>query len=145
VINWTILEWIQEPSPAHHNECNRFIDNMLPTEPIGFAEMLVQRKESAHKTLRETSDEELRTLVRELFPDSTHPWAGSFSKFIEEHHAERAVRGETSDGISFVYYPQSHAGIWFENTGKSFAVGLLGHTSLGLLSEIISGTEHSDS
>jgi hypothetical protein len=115
---------------------------MLPTEPIGFAEMLIQRKESARKTQREASAEELRALVRELFPDSTHPWAGSFSKFIEEHHAERAVRGETSDGFSFVYHPQSHAGVWFENTGKAFAVGLLGHTSLRLLSEIISETGH---
>jgi hypothetical protein len=114
---------------------------MFPTEPAGFAEMLIQRKESARKTLRETSGEELGALVRELFPDSTHPWAGSFSKFIEEHHGERAVRGEISGGISFVYYAQSHAGIWFENTGKAFAVGLLGPTSLRLLSEIISGTE----
>ena len=111
---------------------------MFPTEPSGFAEMLTQRKESARKTLRETSSEELRALVRELFPDSTHPWAGSFSKFIEEHQGERAVRGETSDGIFFVYYPQSHAGIWFENMKKAFAVGLLGQTSLRLLFEIIS-------
>lgn len=117
---------------------------MFPTEPSGFAEMLTQRKESARKTLRETSDTELRALVRELFPDTTHPWAGSFSKFIEGHHAERAVRGETSDGISFVYYPQSNAGIWFENTGNALAVGLLGQTSLGLLSEIISGTGHKE-
>jgi hypothetical protein len=115
---------------------------MSPSEPSGFAEMLIQPKESARKTLRGTSDEELRALVRELFPDLTHPWAGPFSKFIEEHYAERAVRGEASDGISFVYYPQSRAGVWFENTGKAFAVGLLGHTSLRLLAEIISGTGH---
>jgi hypothetical protein len=58
-------------------------------------------------------------LVGELFPDGAHPWAVSFSQFIEEHHAEPAVRGETSDGIAFVYYPRSNRGIWFEHTGKA--------------------------
>jgi hypothetical protein len=118
---------------------------MSPYEPSGFAEKLVQRKESARQTLRKTSCEELRALVRELFPDGTHPWAVSFSRFIEEHHAEPAVRGETSDGFAFVYYPQPNRGIWYEYTGKTLAgVGLLGQTSLSVLSEITSGTGHSD-
>lgn len=76
---------------------------MFPYEPSGFAEMLRQRKESARKTLRQTSCEELRALVRELFPDGSHPWAEPMSQFIEEHQAETAVRGETSDRIAFVY------------------------------------------
>jgi len=115
---------------------------MSPYEPSGFAEMLIQRKESARKTLRSISCEELRALVRQLFPDGTHPWAVSFSHFIEEHSSEPAVRGETSDGYAFVYYPRSNRGIWYEYTGKAFAVGLLGPTSLNVLSEIVSQTGH---
>jgi hypothetical protein len=115
---------------------------MFPTEPSILAEILTQRRESARKTLREASPEELRGLVHELFPDGTHPWATPFSQFIEEHSSERAVRGETSDGHAFVYYPRSNRGIWYEKIGSSFAVGLLGETSLKALSEIVSGTGH---
>jgi hypothetical protein len=110
---------------------------MIPYEPSGFAEKLNQRKESARRTLREASCEELRALVLELFPDGGHPWAVPFSQFIEEHCSERAVRGETSDGFAFVYYPQSNRGLWYEHTGKAIGVGLLGQTSLKALSEIV--------
>ena len=113
---------------------------MFPTEPSGFAEMLVQRKESARKTLRETSNEELHALVRELFPDSTHSWAESFSKFIEEHRSERIFRGETSDGIGFVYYPRSNNGIWYRYVGKVASVGRLGPNGLKALAEIMAET-----
>ncbi|HYZ71760.1 MAG TPA: hypothetical protein VE641_01695, partial [Chthoniobacterales bacterium] len=83
----------------------------IPTDPAGFAETLAQRKEPARRTIRETSTSELRALVLELYPDGTHPFVEPFSEFIEEHKLERAVRGETSDGIGFVYYPQSNKGI----------------------------------
>ena len=116
--------------------------NMIPYEPSGFAEKLTQRKESARQSLRETSCEELRALVSELFPDGSHPWAGPLSQFIEEHQAEPAVRGETSDGIAFVYYPRSNRGFWYEHTGKALGVGLLGQTALKALSEIVSETGH---
>lgn len=115
---------------------------MFPVEPSDFAERLIQRKESARQTLHGASSEELRALVRELFPDGTHPWAAPFSHFIEEHRSERAVRGKTSDGINFVYYPNVNRGIWYEYIGKAFAVGLLGQTSLKLLSEITSEAGH---
>jgi hypothetical protein len=115
---------------------------MFPYEPSSFAENLIQRKESARKTMRQATCEELRALVLELFPDGSHPWAAPFSQFIEEHQAERAVRGETSDGFAFVYYPQSSRGVWFEHTGKALGVGVLGPTSLRVLSEIVSETGH---
>ena len=115
---------------------------MSPYEPSSFAEKLIQRKESARQTLRQTSCEELSALVSELFPDGAHPWAVSFSQFIEAHRSEPAVRGETSDGFSFVYYPRSQRGIWYEHAGKALGVGLLGQTSLRVLSEIISETGH---
>src|SRR5260370_39962694 len=79
---------------------------MFPTEPSSFAEVLTQREASARKTLRQISCDELRALVLELFPDKAHPWAAPFSQFIEEHSSEPAVRGETSDGYAFVYYPR---------------------------------------
>jgi hypothetical protein len=115
---------------------------MFPYEAPDFAEMLKQRTESARKTLRQTSCEELRALVRELFPDGSHPWAEPMSQFIEEHQAETALRGETSDGIAFVYYPQSNRGIWYERTDKALGVGMLGRTDLKTLAEIVSETKH---
>jgi hypothetical protein len=115
---------------------------MFPYEPSGLAEKLKQRKESARQTLRQTSCEELRALVQELFPDGSHPWAEPMSQFIEEHQAETAIRGETSDGIAFVYYPRSNRGIWYECSGKELGVGMLGPTDLKLLAEIVSETGH---
>jgi hypothetical protein len=115
---------------------------MSPYEPSGFAEMLKQRTESARKTLRQTSCEELRALVRELFPDGSHPWAEPMSQFIEEHQAETAMRGETSDGIAFVYYPQTNRGIWYERADKALGVGMLSPNELKALAEIVSETGH---
>ena len=93
-------------------------------DPAGFAENLALRKESARRTLRTASSEELRALVGELFADMVHPFYEPFSKFIEEHRSETAVRGETSDGIAFVYYPRSNRGMWSTHAGKRLSVGL---------------------
>ncbi len=108
-------------------------------DPLSFAETLAQRKESAGRTLRQASPEELCALIAELFPDKTHPFAEAFSRFIEEHRSERAVRGETSDGIAFVYYPQSNRGVWYQyaGAGNLVGVGLLGEKILGVLSDTI--------
>ena len=103
----------------------------MPYEPSGFAEKLAERKESARQTLRETSCEELRALVLEFFAEGSHPWAVPFSQFIEEHQAEPAVRSETSDGFSFVYYPQANRGMWYEHTGKALGVGMIGPIASG--------------
>jgi hypothetical protein len=105
-------------------------------DPAGFAEKLALRKESARQTLRGASKEELHALIAELFADSVHPFYEPFSRFIEEHRSETAVRGETSDGIAFVYYPRTNRGMWYMHTGKRLSVGLLGTTSLKALSEL---------
>ena len=112
----------------------------MNSEPINFAELLAQRKASAQQTLREISEQELRALIAKLFPDDTHPWAKSFASFIDEHQSERALQGETLDGIDFVYYPKSNRGIWYQYQNRLVGVGLLGETSLRVLSEI-SGQE----
>jgi hypothetical protein len=108
----------------------------MNSEPTNFAELLAQRKASAQETLREVSNEELRALIAKLFPDGTHPWSESFANFIDEHQSERALQGETSDGISFVYYPKTNRGIWYQYQTSLRGVGLLGETSLRVLSEI---------
>jgi hypothetical protein len=109
-------------------------------EPFDFADKLVERQKSAGHTMRQVSTDELHAMVRQLFPDGTHPWATEFSQFIEEHRSESPVRGETSDGFVFVYYPQSKCGMWCKYIGTSPAVGLLGATELRMISEIMSGS-----
>jgi len=82
--------------PPPFDELNpRWSMNLEPInyfEPTNSAEMLARRKESARHTLRTASPEELHALVEELFPDGTHPWAATFSQFIDEHRSERAIR-----------------------------------------------------
>ena len=114
----------------------------MMTEPTSYGERLTERKESARRTLRDASSEELQALVAQLFPDGTHPFAEPFSKFIQEHDHEKAVRGETSDGISFVYYPRANQGIWYITKDDSVSVGLLGPAILKALSEIAAETGH---
>lgn len=109
----------------------------LPTEPTNFADILAKRKDSARNTIREASVAEIRTLITELYPDETHPFIEIFSKFIEEHRSERIFRGETADGIGFVYYPRSNNGIWYRFTGKLASVGRLGPNGLKALAEIM--------
>ena len=111
---------------------------MYPLESPHFAEKLSRRKEGALQTLRPKSTEELHALSHELFPDGTHPWAATFSQFVEEHKTEPAFRGEASEGIVFVYYPRSNRGIWRERIGEVYAVGLLNGTALKMLSEVMS-------
>jgi hypothetical protein len=106
-------------------------------EPTNSDEMLARRKESARRTLRTVSPEELHALVKELFSDGTSPFAGLFSSFIDEHRSETAVRGETSDGIAFVYYPRSNRGMWCLRAGGTVeGVGLLGESDLKAVSEL---------
>ena len=112
----------------------------LPTEPISFAEVLSKRKESARSSIREASAAEIHTLVTELYPDGNHPFVEIFSKFIEEHRSERIFRGQTSDGIGFVYYPKSNNGIWYQYAGKLASVGRLGPNGLKELAEIMAET-----
>jgi hypothetical protein len=72
---------------------------MYDLELPDFADKVAQRREAARKTLRPASNEELQALGRELFPDGTHPWATTFSQFVEDHKAESALRGETFEMI----------------------------------------------
>ncbi|MBV8214930.1 MAG: hypothetical protein JOZ08_17120 [Verrucomicrobia bacterium] len=115
----------------------------IPTGPASYADKLAERKESARNTIREATVAELRTLVTELFPDGTHPFAEPVTRFIEEHKTERVYRGETSDGISFVYYPKANNGLWYTFVDKLPSVGRLGRNSLKVLAEIMVETGRS--
>ena len=132
------VDWESCTSPANLGKLlsKPFATNKtMNSEPINFAELLTQRKASAEKTLHEISEVELRAFIAKL-PDATHPWKESFTSFIDEHLSETALQGETSDGISFVYYPTSNRGIWYQYQNRLRGVGLLGETSLRVLSEI---------
>jgi hypothetical protein len=50
------------------------------------------------------------------------------------------LRGETCDGISFVYHPRANQGIWYTTKDDSVSVGLFGPTILKALSEMAAET-----
>jgi hypothetical protein len=112
-------------------------------EPINSAELLARRKASARHTLRTASPEELHALVKEVFPDGTSPFAELFSNFIDEHRSETAVRGETSGGVGFVYYPRSDRGTWYKyGRGTLLGVGMISENSRKVLSELCIVADH---
>ena len=113
------------------------------SEPPSFSETLALRKESARHTLRSASLQELHALAAELFPDGMSPFAEAFVKFIDEHRSETAVRGETSDGVAFVYYPRSDRGMWYKSAGNTvLGVGVLGEDSRKALYELGAAAGH---
>ena len=106
------------------------------SEPPSFSETLAQRKEAARNTLRRASSPELHALITEFFPDGTGPFAEAFTNFIDEHRSETAVRGETSDGVGFVYYPRSDRGMRCKyDRGTLLGVGVMSENSRKALSE----------
>jgi hypothetical protein len=109
---------------------------MMTFDLSDLAEKFAERKESARRTLRDVSSKEVHDLVLHLFPDTNHPFAEPVERFVEEHKTERAVRGETSDGASFIYYPQANQGIWYTQKEGSLSVGLLASRSLQALAEL---------
>jgi hypothetical protein len=87
-------------SPRLHTVIAQFA---IENEP-SFEEIVSGRQESAAKSVRSATPEELRKLLDEIFSaDPSHPWHKSFRQFLEDHKDENAHRGETSDGYSFVF------------------------------------------
>jgi hypothetical protein len=106
------------------------------TEP-SFAEIQDARRQSAAKTIRQASTQELNALLAELFVDATHPWAVSFKRFVEDHRELSPYRGETSDGYGFVYYPDAGRGMWYLFREGLTGVGILGAANLKLLADLV--------
>lgn len=109
----------------------------MSSESIDFADILIQRRASAEQTIRYISEEELQEIREKLFPQVGHPWEPLFKEFVEEHRHERPLHGETSDGYSFIYYPRTNKGIWYQHAGSLVGVGPLGDRGLQTLSEIV--------
>lgn len=107
------------------------------TEP-DFATLLAERRASAEKTLHPITQEELRALGEKLFPDLSHPWSTIYLKFIEEHPLEEALQGEVPGDVSFVYYPVTQRGFWYQFTDGVKGIGPLGDGALKALAEIVS-------
>jgi hypothetical protein len=109
----------------------------METEP-SFEEILAARKQSAAESLRPTAPEELRKSLDEIFSAGPlHPWLQSFTQFIEDHKDETAYRGETSDGISFVFYPQTGRGMWHRFDTRLIGVGLISGNGIKFLTQLV--------
>lgn len=102
-----------------------------------FESLLNERRAAAEKSLRPITTEELQALAAKLFPDESHPWGPLFSKFITEHPLEEAYQGEVEDGISFVFYPITRRGIWYQFADGVKGMGPMGERGLTALTEIV--------
>lgn len=109
----------------------------MEAEP-SFEEIVSARKESAARSLRSATSEELRRTLDEIFAaDLSHPWHESFGRFVEDHKDETAYRGETSDGYSFVFYPRTGRGVWYRFDKRLSGVGIISEKSIQILTELV--------
>lgn len=103
-----------------------------------FSETLFTRKESARKTLRKISNEDVESLVQKIFSDDiTHPWFSRCEEFLKTHKSEQGYAGEIEEGASFVFYPESGRGMWFREDGKHHHIGVLQPAALTALSGLV--------
>ena len=109
----------------------------METEP-SFEEIISARQESAAKSVRSATAEELRKLLDEIFSaDPSHPWHKSFTQFVEDHKDETAYRGETSDGYSFVFYPRTSRGMWYRFDTRLSGVGIISEKTINFLTQLV--------
>jgi hypothetical protein len=109
----------------------------METEP-SFEEIVSARQESAAKSLRFATPEELRTTLNEIFSgDPSHPWRESFTQFVEDHRDETAYRGETSDGSSFVFYPRTGRGMWYRFDRRLSGIGIISEKTMNFLTQLV--------
>lgn len=112
--------------------------NLESMEEPSFDEILAARKQSAVETLRPATAEELRKVLAEIFAaDPLHPWLESFTKFVQDHQDETAYRGETSDGYSFIIYPQAGRGMWYQFDTRLIGVGIISDKNIRVLTELV--------
>jgi hypothetical protein len=109
----------------------------MKNEP-SFDEVLAARKQSAAESLRPAAPEEAQQLLTEIFSgDPAHPWLDSFTRFVQDHQDETPYRGETSDGYSFVFYPQTARGMWYCFETRLKGVGIISEKNVKALSQLV--------
>ena len=75
--------------------------------------VLAERREAVLKTLRRVDASEVRAFIDEIFTDrQSHPWFKPFHEFVDEHAADTFLRAEPEAGITIIYHPGAHAGVW---------------------------------
>jgi hypothetical protein len=61
----------------------------------------------------------------------------SFAQFVEDHKGETAYRGETSDGYSFAFYPQTGRGMWYRFDTRLSGVGIISEKNIQFLTQLV--------
>lgn len=88
--------------------------------------VLAERREAVLKTLRRADAAEVRAFIDEIFTDrQSHPWFQPFHEFVDEHAADTFLRAEPEAGITIIYHPAAHAGMWCRRGEKLEGVGRL--------------------
>jgi hypothetical protein len=88
--------------------------------------VLAQRKAELQKTLRRVDAGELRRFVDEIFINrQSHPWFKPFHDFLDQHPHDTFLRAEVGEGITVIYNPSAHAGMWCRMGETLEGVGLL--------------------
>ncbi len=113
----------------------------MDLEPFDFAETLRMRRESAATTIHEISADEAAALVSSLITDHESTLGADIAKFVADHTDERVVRGETFDGIAFIYYPKSRRGIWHSFQNDVRAAGVLSARAMDAIDGILAGSK----
>ena len=88
--------------------------------------VLAERREAVMKTLRRVDAGEVRAFIDEIFADrQSHPWFKPFHEFVDGHAADTFLRAEPEAGITVIYHPGTHAGMWSRRGEKLEGVGRL--------------------
>lgn len=88
--------------------------------------VLAERREAVLKTLRRADADEVRAFLGEIFENrQSHPWFKPFHEFVDAHAADTFLRAEPETGITVIYHPGSHAGLWCRRGDRLEGVGRL--------------------
>lgn len=88
--------------------------------------VMTERREAVLKTLRRIDAGEVRAFLDQIFENQhSHPWFKPFHEFVDAHAADTFLRAEPEAGITIVYHPGSHAGLWCSRGERLEGVGHL--------------------
>jgi hypothetical protein len=106
----------------------------MERENLNMDDITGARRKSIAETIKPMSNEALKALGEELFPNHDHPWREMFFTFINENAGAAFYHGTTNDRVHIVYCHTKERGIWFlPGSGK----GPLQPKGLGILKEIV--------